>query len=435
MRILHPTDFSASSQIAGRAAARLAKAWRFPLHVLHVAHLPGVSAGTVAMPHRPSLEELERRRTRLEEEAQALRALGATVETEMVEGLPDEVALERCESLQAALLVIGATGERRRVAFGLGSTAMRLIKTSPVPTLVVREDSSLESWTRGERVLRVGIGLDPSRPARVALHWLGSWAAVGEIEAVAVHVYDPEAFPGVSAVAEKERFLLEDLQRRLGSETRVKHARARLVAGGGRVTPHLLDACAAEQCDLLVVGTHRYSTFDRILRGSTSLDIISASTRNVVVVPLSAGAAARRNVPRQIARVLVPLDFSDASRRALPWACSLAAQGGQLQLIHVCTVIEGERPTDMVARARADLAAVDPSLWGRPDLQMRCEVLVANNVAKEIVRVAVEWESDVICMASHGRSGLSRVLMGSVTQSVLRRADRPVVAVPALLEG
>lgn len=432
MQILHPTDFSPSSQIAARAAARLAKAWRVPLHVLHVAHLPGVSAGTATMTHKPSPEELQRRRARLDEEAKALRALGAEVTIELAEGLPDEVTLERCESLGAALLVIGPTGERRRVAFGLGSTATRLIKSSPVPTLIVREDASLESWLRGERSLRVAIGLDPSRPARVALHWLGSWTAVGDVETIAVYVYDPEMLPGISAVAEKEGFLLDDLRRRLGAETRVKNARVKLVAGGGRVTPPLLDACAAEACDLLVVGTHRYSSFDRLFRGSTSLDIASAATRNVVTVPMSANAANSRSAPRKLERVLVPLDFSDASRRALPWACSLATQGGQLQLIHICTMLEGERPTELVSRALADLSAVDPATWGRPDLQVRREVIVANNVAAEIVRVAGEWESDVICMASHGRSGLSRMLMGSVTQGVLRRTDRPVVAVPAL---
>lgn len=432
MRILHPTDFSQSSQLAGRAAARLAKAWRIPLHLLHVAHLPGVSAGTAAMSHKPSPEELQRRQAKLDDEAKSLRALGAEVTAELAEGLPDEVALERCQSLGAALLVIGPTGERRRVAFGLGSTAMRLIKTSPVPTLVVREEASLESWLRGDRALRVAIGLDPSRPARVALHWLGSWTAVGEIEAVALQIYDPETLPGASAIAEKEKFLLDGLRRRLGAESRVKNARVKLVAGGGRVTPHLLDACAAEACDLLVVGTHRYSGFDRIFRGSTSLDITSTATTNIVTVPVSASASLARSVPRKLERVLVPLDFSDAARRALPWACSLASQGGQIQLIHVCTVIEGDRATDMVARAMADLGAIDPSVWGRPDLEVRREVVIANNVAAEIVRIAGEWESDVICLASHGRSGLSRMLMGSVTEGVLRRTDRPVVAVPAL---
>jgi nucleotide-binding universal stress UspA family protein len=431
MRILHPTDFSDASNAAGRAAAHLAKAWRLPLHLLHVAHLPGVSAGTAAMPFRPSLEELERRRARLEQAASDLRAIGAEVHAELVEGLPDETILERCQSVSAALLVLGPTGDRRRVAFGLGSTAMRLIKTSPVPTLVVRDEASLTSWTQGLRPLRVAVGLDPSRPARLALNWLGSWTAVGPLDVVALHVYDPETLSGASAIEEKQRFLVDDLNRRLGAESRVKGARARLVAGGGYVTPHLLDACAAEQVDLLVIGTHRYSSVDRILRGSTSLDIVAAGTRNVVTVPINAAAAAARTTPRKAERILVPLDFSDAARRALPWACALVAPGGQLQLLHVCTIIEGERPTDMVARARAELDAIDPVKWDRADVQVRREVVVASNVPKEIVRLANDWDSDLICLASHGRSGLSRVLMGSVTEGVLRRSDRPVVAVPA----
>jgi nucleotide-binding universal stress UspA family protein len=431
MRILHPTDFSDASNAAGRAAAHLAVAWRMPLHLLHVAHLPGVSAGTAAMAFKPSTDELARRRKQLEHLEKELRAIGAEVVSELVEGLPDEVVLERCASIEAALLVIGPTGDRRRVAFGLGSTAMRLIKTSPVPTLVVRDEACLESWTKGQRPLRVAVGLDPSRPARLALNWLGSWTAIGPLAVVALHVYDPELLSGVSAVTEKQQFLLEDLDRRLGAEVRVKGARARLVAGGGRVTPHLLDACAAENSDLLVIGTHPYSSIDRILRGSTSLDIVAASTRNVVTVPIAAGAALSRATPKKVERILVPLDFSDAARRALPWACALVAHGGQLQLLHVCTIVEGERPTDMVARARAELEAVDPAKWDRGDLRVRREVLLASNVPKEIVRMAAEWEADLICMASHGRSGLSRVLMGSVTAGVLRRADRPVVAVPA----
>jgi nucleotide-binding universal stress UspA family protein len=431
MLILHPTDLSEAAQTAGRAAAYLSKAWRAPLLVLHVVHLPGVSAGTAAMSLRPSLEELERRRQRLDAQAQELKKLGAEVRVEMIEGLPDEVVAQRAEDEQVGLLVIGATGDRRRVAFGLGSTAMRLIKSSPAPTLVVREDQSLASWARGERPLRVAVGLDPSRPARIALDWLGSWTAAGALDVVALHVYDPETVAGVSAIAEKEHFLREDLERRLGAQQRLPSARARLVAGSGRVTPHLLDACASEQADLLVVGTHRYSTFDRILRGSTSLELVAATTRNVVTVPIRPGIELTRQIPKKVERVLVPLDFSDASRRALPWACSLAAHGGQLQLVHICTPIEGELPTEMVKRAQGDLAAIDPGAWGRSDLHVRSEVVLASNVASEIVRLAAEWESDLICMASHGRTGLSRMLMGSTTQGVLRRADRPVVAVPA----
>lgn len=430
MRILHPTDFSEASRIAGRAAALLAKAWKVPLHLLHVAHLPGVSAGTAAMPFKPAPEELERRRARLQHEAEELRKLGAEISPELVEGLPDEVILERCAGVEAALLVIGPTGDRRRVAFGLGSTAMRLIKTSNVPTLVVREEASLAAWLGKQRPLRVAIGLDPSRPARVALHWLGSWSAVGELDVVALHVYGPDTLAGAEDVAEREKLLADDLKHRLGAEGRIKKARARLTPGGQRIAPYLLDACAAENSDLLVIGTHRHGAFDRILRGSTSLDIVAASTRNVVTVPFTKEKASKSPAPKQAGRVLVPLDLSEASRRALPWACSLLAEKGQLQLLHVCSVIEGARPTAMAETARAELAAINPAAWGRPDIQVRREVVIANNVAKEIARAANEWDADVICLATHGRSGLSRLLMGSVAQGVLRRADRPVVTVP-----
>jgi len=432
MLILHPTDFSEASRVAGRAAAQIAKAWSVPLHLLHVAHLPGVSAGTAAMSIAPSNEELARRRAALEAQSADLRELGVDVVVEMCEGLVDEKIVEHAEKAGAALVVIGATGDNRRVAFGLGSTAMRLIKSAKVPTLVAREAESLAAWAAGSRALRVAIGLDPSRPARVALNWLGSWSAAGPLDVVAIHVFDTDALSGAGAIAEKEQFLLDDLEKRLGAESRVKQRRARLAPGGGRVTPHLLDACAAENADLIVVGTHRYTAFDRILRGSTSLDIISASTRNVVAVPVNTIETPYRDIPKRVERVLVPLDLSEASRLALPWACTLLAQGGQLQVIHVCTVIEGERPTQLLARAREELEAINPATWGRPDLKVRRDVVIANNIAKHIVRAANDWESDLICLASHGRSALSRVLMGSVAQGVLRRADRPVITVPAL---
>ena len=144
-------------------------------------------------------------------------------------------------------------------------------------------------------------------------------------------------------------------------------------------------------------------------------------------------------------RILVPVDFSESSRRALEHALSLAeGSGASVDLIHVW-----EPPwtlsTDAVAMmAGAANASVEMEDLGRAEQQLKAwlepyqsggvpmgALLEQGPVADTLVRIAQERGYDLMVMGTHGRTGLARLVLGSVAQQVSKRATCPVLTVPA----
>jgi nucleotide-binding universal stress UspA family protein len=138
--------------------------------------------------------------------------------------------------------------------------------------------------------------------------------------------------------------------------------------------------------------------------------------------------------------ILHPTDFSDRSQAAFGLACALARDyGARLVVLHVVTVPtviygEGLLPTDpdeLHAAAREELERLVVSFPG-----LRVEKrLGAGDAAEEILSIACAEHADLIVMGTHGRTGLERLLMGSVAEQVVRQAACPVVTVKAPFRG
>lgn len=136
--------------------------------------------------------------------------------------------------------------------------------------------------------------------------------------------------------------------------------------------------------------------------------------------------------------IVVPTDFSDHSMRALPYAVDLAAKYDarlkvvfvnepSLQVSDVAWVGVDERTVndDHVREARRHLEKL--VLEQVPtDVPADAEILTGNAV-DEIIRYALDVNADLIVMATHGRSGVSHMLMGSTAEHVVRKAPCPVL--------
>jgi len=134
--------------------------------------------------------------------------------------------------------------------------------------------------------------------------------------------------------------------------------------------------------------------------------------------------------------ILHPTDFSAHSEAAFGLACSLARDhGARLVILHVL-----QPPVTLVG----GMAALPPmpDEYGREAAWEKLRslqpgegvgnfehVLREGDIVTEILRVAEETSCDLIAMGTHGRTGLSRLLMGSVAESVLRKARCPVLHV------
>jgi nucleotide-binding universal stress UspA family protein len=136
--------------------------------------------------------------------------------------------------------------------------------------------------------------------------------------------------------------------------------------------------------------------------------------------------------------IVVPTDFSDYSMRALPYAVDLAAKYDarlkvvfvnepSLQVSDVAWVGVDERTVndDHVREARRHLEKL--VLEQVPtEVPVDAEILTGNAV-EEVIRYAREVNADLIVMATHGRGGVSHMLMGSTAEHVVRKAPCPVL--------
>ncbi len=134
--------------------------------------------------------------------------------------------------------------------------------------------------------------------------------------------------------------------------------------------------------------------------------------------------------------VLHPTDFSESSEHAFRLACALARDyGARLIVLHVRwlpTPVFGEVVPMPPPATGYSSAATEAQLHQiqAPDPAIHVEHrLEEGDPATEILSVAHETNTDLIVLGTHGRTGLSRLLMGSVAEQVVRRAACPVVSV------
>jgi nucleotide-binding universal stress UspA family protein len=145
-------------------------------------------------------------------------------------------------------------------------------------------------------------------------------------------------------------------------------------------------------------------------------------------------------------KILVPLDGSTPAEKALDLACDMArCYGGEVTVLQI---VEEALDVGSAAMARATSMATGSTdqamgmmrqqvesylrevVQERLDTGVSILTVVNNGVAVDgILRFAKEQAFDLIVMATHGRSGLSRLAFGSVTEDVLRRADCPVIVI------
>jgi nucleotide-binding universal stress UspA family protein len=138
-------------------------------------------------------------------------------------------------------------------------------------------------------------------------------------------------------------------------------------------------------------------------------------------------------------RILVPTDFSDFSKQAARYGCELAARfESNIDLLHVIELPVMAMPSpgaplpdELIAGAETH-AKEEIERWLTPE--MRAGLDISHHVCRgapflEIVRFALENNSDLIVIGTHGRTGLVHALIGSVAEKVVRKAPCPVLSV------
>jgi nucleotide-binding universal stress UspA family protein len=260
-----------------------------------------------------------------------------------------------------------------------------------------------------------------------------------------VHVIDTSRIYDTHAIAllpdrfEMERYL-GDIAVREGIEAIVE-----IEVRYGTPAYKLLQLAEVYPLGVFVMSTHGRGGLSRIVMGSVADQIVRNGTTPVMVIRADSAQQPRDHY----ANLLVTLDGSDLASSALPPAIDLARRSGAT--LHLLRVVEplniapeseyspdatwlapdeaDQVTTDRESSARDELDRLAASVRDR-GLNVRTLVRAGQPTA-EILRETLASEADVILMASHGRGGLRRLRMGSVTTSVIQRATVPLLVVPA----
>lgn len=211
----------------------------------------------------------------------------------------------------------------------------------------------------------------------------------------------------------------------------------------GLPVPEILKQADEMRADLLVLGSHGRSGFERLLLGSVTERVLRKAPCPTLVVP-DRPAEGWSAAPR----VLCPVDFSDSSLRAVEYALSVAEEAAEA---HVLLLHVVEREADETGAYPDVLVALDSGVGieelrrqHEDALQRRLTQLVPSNMAgvctidatvthgkpwREILRLSEQHRSDLIVMGVQGRGSLDLVIFGSTTQHVIRQADCPVLTI------
>lgn len=136
-------------------------------------------------------------------------------------------------------------------------------------------------------------------------------------------------------------------------------------------------------------------------------------------------------------KILVPIDFSVRSRTGISTAAALAAATGA-SLVLMSNIGPAEQDA-LMDYAHAERIAVEEAAGAQlrhlgrelaPDCGVTLLVTFFDSAAEAILNTAAAEPADLIVMASHGRSGMTRWMLGSVADKVLRGSDVPVMVVP-----
>jgi nucleotide-binding universal stress UspA family protein len=219
------------------------------------------------------------------------------------------------------------------------------------------------------------------------------------------------------------------------------------VLEGDPATEIVRRAQAGGDAGMIAMATHGRSGLGRWVFGSVAEKVLHAAPVPLLLVRVQAGAPSGPAVPAPggYKTILVPLDGSHFAEQALaPAAALAAASDARLLLVTVVPTLEDliyasgglvpywldtdQEATAQVARREMETVAQRVEAAGS-----RAHGLVARGwPADEILRTAAKEHADLIVMATHGRTGISSVWLGSVAMKVIQRATRPVLLIRAV---
>lgn len=228
---------------------------------------------------------------------------------------------------------------------------------------------------------------------------------------------------------------------------------SKVAAAIGKPSEGIIEYAGLHDCDLITMATHDRNLLGQALRGSVTNMVIRSSPVPVLAITPEKQAPSQ-NGSGALSRVIVPLDGSPFGESVLPYVQNLAGRLGlEVVLVQVLgfneifppaggTAVPYGETTLEIDTTPEDVASTDANRYlesvaarlGGAGLKARWEV-IRGDAAQDIARLAQSAPDTMIALASHGRSGISRWVMGSVAEELLRNSGSPVLIISSELAG
>ena len=294
---------------------------------------------------------------------------------------------------------------------------------------------------------RMLIPLDRSQTAEQVLPYVRFLAKGLAIPVELLEVIDPDALAGF-ANPEQGRYLDTLLTERTASSRAYLQTVAGSLQGSdvrtlvqtGKPEDVLIEHAAADKDALIVMASHGRSGIQRWLLGSVADKVLHGATNHVLLIHASdTGETSGEAV---LKKVLVPLDGSSLAEQVLPYVMDLARSLGlEVILTRAYALPPAASPEDYGTYTEQFLSRLE--IDAREYLAEKVEDLRRKGIknvssvvglgygAGEIIKLARETPDNFVAMCTHGRSGIRRWVLGSVTERVVRHCGDPVLIIRA----
>lgn len=412
-KVLVASDGSLQSRPAVERALEMARMLSIPLVAISVAKRPENVPQAKAV-----VKEIESEATKL----------GVAIETEVLEGEPFRAILDRAERGDVGIVILGKYGRTGVEKLLIGSTSERVASFANIPILVATKRMEAEKQItpeqvkqgeKGARICKIVLATDGSHFSRGAETFALEIARSCSAQLYVTHVIvsNPEhmsmAMKDIETKKSAGREIIERVKREAvekGVEVEGEVIVAREIEEG------VADFAKKVGANLIVMGRRGIRGLSKFFIGSATLGILPLTPCPVLVVPKDAHYKGKG--------IVGATDGSDISMKALEFMADMAER---MKLpVTVLTVAK-----EVAQKGDAEKALERArSLLKNFNIQADY-VLHIGEPAKIILEVAKQRNADIIVLGSRGLKGLSKIILGSLSEKVLSESDRGVLIVRA----
>lgn len=274
---------------------------------------------------------------------------------------------------------------------------------------------------------RIVVPLDGSLTAEAVLPHVRRVLYRNDSEVILVRAVAPPMMENAIVAAEAELGAAREYI--LGQQERLEKAgvKVRYVVRIGTPVGVILEVAKEQKATMIAMATHGATGLKRALFGSVAEGVMRKSTVPVMLVrPFWSYeiVPALRTEQTPIRNVLFPVDGSDRSLEALPGVIEFADLF-EARIVLLRVLEEKPVAADAAAEAEKQLLAISKSIEKKGVETAR--MVEKGNPVDAILKAVRTHGVDMIAMTTHGRSGLSRAVAGSVTEATLRQATVPLL--------